>query len=308
MNEELKNAARSTLLALLSGSVPERRDEIVAILDKHVAGVEVLPDAQLGQISTEGNTIRFSFKDLDRCWVIGFSCASALPCYGAHLRVAYKTGQVIEDVIQSDDELYTQEGEFNDALHAAEQMLGATDIDDVPWPPTIPRPVADRESLKNPFEMVIYDLTLMGTAFVMLHEVRHAIIRSQNIQFPALRDEEHECDAWAKSFLLDESENFAQKYGHEPSLSLSKRAMGLAVGALIIHELTPYSQRSGSQAYFSVGERLRALIGNLELPDDDTFWTWAAALLVGIYRRAHRKLDYVGHSPRQLTMALLNDL
>lgn len=308
MTEELKIAARKTLLALLSGSVPERREEIATIFDDHVSGVEVLPDTTSSQISTHGRTIRFSFKDLDRCWIIGFSCASALPCYGAQLQVAYKTGQVIDDVIDGDAELYAREGDFKDALHTAQQFLAASDMSLVPWPPSIPRPLPDRTSLKDSFEMVIYDLTLMGTAFVMLHEVRHAIIRSSNIQFPALRDEENDCDVWAKSFLIEKYDSFARLYGHDHSLSLSKRAMGLAVGALIIHEFTPREQRSGGPLYFSVGDRLRTLLGDLDLSDDDNFWPWAAALLVGIYRRDQRKLPYAGLTPKNLTKALLNDL
>jgi len=34
------------MIALLAGSIPERRDEIVRLVGLHVSGFEVLPDAR----------------------------------------------------------------------------------------------------------------------------------------------------------------------------------------------------------------------------------------------------------------------
>lgn len=61
--------------------------------------------------------------------------------------------------------------------------------------------------------------------------------------------------------------------------------MGLALAALILHEITP--KHGFNPHYFPIKTRLTALLRDTKVPDNDYFWLFAASLLVGIYRQEH---------------------
>ncbi len=66
---------------------------------------------------------------------------------------------------------------------------------------------------------------------------------------------------------------------------LRLRSMGLAVAALILHEITPAFYHGGNCEYFAIVDRLRTLLENTPLPVNDPFWIFAASLLIGILRQ-----------------------
>ncbi len=307
-SDSLEFQAKKALLALLTGAVPERREEVLAIWDHAVAGVDVVPDTDRILFSTHQRRIRLSLRAIDICWVVGFSSASALISYGPYVRIAIDTGQTIEDVSRSDENRYEFESAHREAIHMAQELIGGNGTPPPPWPPGIPQMKDDRSALSSDFDRVIYDVTILALAFVILHELRHAMFQTAGDQPSLIRDEESACDLWAKEFLLSRQSEFAQDYGHDDTLSKSKRALGLAVGTLIIHELTPMLARGGNTEYFSVGDRTRKLISDVELPDSDMYWTWVSSLLIGIHRRASHPLSIGATTPKMLAVQLLDAL
>jgi hypothetical protein len=84
--------------------------------------------------------------------------------------------------------------------------------------------------------------------------------------------------------------------------------MGLALAALILHEITPVWDHGGNRQYFSVADRLRALLENTPLPRNDHFWILAASLLIGIFRQKNIPIDAPAMSAAELAAYLLERL
>ena len=119
------------------------------------------------------------------------------------------------------------------------------------------------------------------------------------------REEEMACDVWARSFMTAHLAQYANDKGHAYHEVLRKRSIGLALAALILHEITPVWEQGGNCQYFSLTERLHALLDNTSLPDNDHFWVFAASLLVGIMRQRHVAIDAPAMGARELTRHLL---
>ncbi len=81
--------------------------------------------------------------------------------------------------------------------------------------------------------------------------------------------------------------------------------MALGLASLILHEITPVWEHGGNNQYFSVGDRLRTILDNTPLPDDDVFWIWTAALLIGMLRQKSISFDPPFMSAKALTQHLL---
>ena len=52
-------------------------------------------------------------------------------------------------------------------------LIGANKLDPRRWPPDIPLPVASRDDLKNVEDIAAFDLVMMATAVLFLHELKH---------------------------------------------------------------------------------------------------------------------------------------
>jgi hypothetical protein len=84
--------------------------------------------------------------------------------------------------------------------------------------------------------------------------------------------------------------------------------MGFALAAFILHEITPVWDHGGNRCYFSVADRLRAILDNTPLPENDHFWRFVASLLIGIFRQRNSAIDAPAMSAYALTRYLLERL
>ena len=57
------------------------------------------------------------------------------------------------------------------------------------------------------------------------------------------------CDAWARLFLTEKLAKYAEDEGLSYEQVLKKRSMGLALGALILYEITSEKDRWGNSCY-----------------------------------------------------------
>lgn len=115
-----------------------------------------------------------------------------------------------------------------------------------------------------------------------------------------------QADVWAREFMTVKLAEFAKGHGHSYLEVLRKRSMGLALAALILHEVTP--QYGGNCDYFSIKTRLTTLLHNTPLPEDDHFWCFAASLLVGVFRQRHITFSPSPMTARALAEHLLDKL
>lgn len=155
---------------------------------------------------------------------------------------------------------------------------------------------------------VAYDLTCLATAFAFFHEFHHVMLDRDDARHNDRREEELACDVWARVFMTAKLAQYAEDYRHDYHEVLRKRSMGLALAALILHEITPFWDHGGNRFYFSVADRLKAILGNTQLPENDHFWQFAASLLIGIFRQRNTPVDAPAMSAYALTHYLLERL
>jgi hypothetical protein len=90
-----------------------------------------------------------------------------------------------------------------------------------------------------------FDLICISTAASLLHELRHVRYAQEGDRPEDRCEEERLCDGAARQFLLERASDYAGMAGVPLAKVLSKRTMGLALTAHIIHEGTPPGRRSG---------------------------------------------------------------
>ncbi len=101
---------------------------------------------------------------------------------------------------------------------------------------------------------------------------------------------------------------YAKEHGHNYAQVHQKRAMGIALAAVIIHAMTPTHAHWGNRQYPPIAERLTAMIGGYNLPAGSSFWPLTACLLITLMRQEGRPLDIIANSNQEMVEVLLDRL
>ncbi|MCW8087713.1 phage exclusion protein Lit family protein [Sabulicella glaciei] len=296
---------RQAVIALMKGAVPERADDIDSLWARYDPDVVLSDDSRHITLNACKERITVSAKTMDVFWLIGFSGWRAIECYSPHVVISAAGGGTVADLMRADEELGEVERAYKERIAAVQDLIAAPDATSSPWPPDLPRPSADREAMEDMQYKSAFDLSCLAAAFTYFHEFRHVMLDRDNERPGDLREEEMACDVWARSFLTAHLAQYALKNGHIYQDVLRKRSMGLAVAALILHEITPLWEQGGNCQYFSLADRLHALLDNTPLPANDHFWIFAASLLIGILRQRHIAINAPQSGARELALYLL---
>ncbi|GGA51852.1 hypothetical protein GCM10011385_01460 [Nitratireductor aestuarii] len=306
---------RTIVLHLLRGAVPERADDLSRLWREHGHEVEIAPSAHGSTMNATSKRIKFDTKTIDFFWLLGFSAWRAIEVYAPALTLATATGITLEAALNIDNERGQFEQDYKHRISSAKSLLNAAATFEIEWPEDIPQPTADRESLSNGQDKAVFDLVALALAFALLHEFKHVQARAVEAaeQTPeddrqAAAEEEMACDTWARNFMTTGIDAYAQSHDHTYGQVEQKRAMGIALAAVIIHAMTPLHAHWGSDDYPPIGDRLEAMIGGYNLPDASAFWVFTACLLIALMRQDGRRLDYTGSSFREFVMTLLAEL
>lgn len=289
---------------LMKGAVPERANEIDALWDRYHPQVVVIQSRSGITLNATKDRIEFDPKVVDVFWLIGFSGWRAIECYSPHVIVSAHYGMTLQELFDDDDKLPEVERAYKERLAAARNLIEQQYASAAPWPDDLPRPVSDRDALDGDQHRSTFDLVLIALAFAFFHEFRHVMLDFDTARPGERREEELQCDVWAREFMTAKLEGYARDHKHEYHEVLRKRSMGLALAALILHEITP--NHGFNPHYFSIKTRLTTLLAETKLPDNDHFWRFAAALLVGIFRREHHAFAPPPMAARQLADHLLD--
>lgn len=294
--------------ALLLGATPERKEEIEALWDCYAPKVCVVENTRGVNINAGKDRIQFDHKTLEAIWLLGFNGWRSIETYSPAIILSGITGGSLEDTLRSDDELAVFEMDYKSRSNSARSIIEENSLALITWPQDVPRPEADRETLNSHQEMAAFDLVCLATAYVFLHELRHVKFLRDGDCPADRREEEIACDVWARSFLTDKVGSYAKSIGQAFSRVLDKRAMGIALGAMILHEITPESARWGTAEYPPITTRIQAMISGSPLAKESHYWLFTACLLVGIFRQAHRPLPTYAPSTNELVEQLITDL
>lgn len=290
---------------LLEAAVPERTSEFRELWNTYSPTVEIATDTPGFTLNANKRRILFQHKALDVLWIIGFSAWESIATYSPAIAIALNTSKRLEDALGNDDGRGELEMHYKARLAAARDIIESADTDPNMWPNDVPQPGLNR-STASIEQASAYDLTLLATAFVLFHEFRHVMLDQDGQRPDDPAEEELLCDTWAREFMTVKLADYAQTHGHSYSQVLNKRAAAMALGSLMLHEITPIAMHGGVPSdYPPFAARIRAISGGMTLPEDSTYWIYAGCLLVGALRRQHRTLDIVTNSPRELVNLLI---
>lgn len=297
---------RTIILHLLRGAMPERADEISGLWCQYGHAVEVAPSTKGVTMNADAKRIKIDTKTIDFFWLLGFSAWRAIEVYSPALMAATLTGMPLDQALNIDDARGQYEFDFKQRIASAQSLIVAEQTADISWPADIPTPTADRAGFGDDQHRTAFDLVALALAFALLHEFRHVMYCADNSAPSTLPEEEIACDTWAREFMTSGLATYAREHGHNYDQVQQKRAMGIALAAVIIHAMTPTQAHWGNRQYPPIAERLTAMISGYNLPAGSSFWLFTACLLIALMRQENRPLDIVAHSNRAIVEMLLD--
>ncbi|MBY5286872.1 phage exclusion protein Lit family protein [Pseudomonas aeruginosa] len=309
MNHQLNHPqAEQAVLRLLKAAVPERSSEIDDLWKKYKPAVQISEDSPGTSIDATRHRIRFDNKTMRAIWLIGFNGWNCLSLYSPAVVLAQIFNLSIDQILGEDDERGRLEFDYRSRSSLAERLVSASSPDAITWPEDIPEPGSDRENLTSDQEKVTFDLVCMATAYVFLHEFRHVMFDSDGDRPSARLEEETSCDVWARAFMTEKIGEYARATTQPHQSFLQKRAMAMALGAIILHDLTPETGRWGSEDYPPIADRIHSMVSGIGPSLDSNYWLFAACLLIGVFRRSGRSLPMTISDNRKLVDDLIEQL
>ncbi|AJR22504.1 MULTISPECIES: phage exclusion protein Lit family protein [unclassified Sphingobium] len=297
---------QTIVLSLLRGAVPEKADELCRLWADHQHSVEVAPSGAGLTLNATSKRIKFDTKTVDFFWLLGFAAWHAIEVYAPALILVTSTGVSIDAALKADHGRGQFEFDFKQRIAAAHSLRAAGSTAAIQWPEDIPMPTADRASLGDARAMAASDLVGLAFAFALLHELKHVIFRAAGNAPEEGYEEELACDTWARETMTSNLAEYARDNGHTFAQVAQKRAMGIALAAIIVHAMTPVHAQRGNADYPPIGERIRAMIDGHGLSEGSPFWTFTACLLIAIMRQESRPLDLVATSDKAVVEGLLD--
>jgi hypothetical protein len=207
--------------------------------------------------------------------------------------------EIASSVMSNAPDQAQAEKAFEDELRKAEELRSVVSVDAFEWPSHIPEPTSPPPCRTR--ERAIVDLVKFAAAYAFLHETRHVMFTNDGNPPADARDEEIECDKFARDFLLQKIPEYCASTGYPEEGVLNKRLMGVALGAFNLVAVTPKETRSGSMSHPPLGSRLRELLLKSSAPAGAKVWVFVCCLLLSVLRRE-------GKLPQKLTYSDPRDL
>lgn len=304
---------RQALDLLFQGVAPERFDEVSKLIDEYAAHFRLLGDSP--GFSLEAGpfgAIQFTQRSLEQLWLFCFSGLQALHCYSGLLVAAswYSLPVTLKDLedLPGQQVLMQRFDELQKKL--AELRTAQSDLD-VDWPEDIPKPTAGRP--QDTQHAAFFDLTLIATAYIFLHELKHIIFAAEEDAPDDPVVEEYECDAFARRILFDQIDEYSRSSGDPAEGVLMKRSMAVALASGFLFASTPKDRLGGSSTHPPIYGRWKEALSSVNLPDNDYHWLFfcsvALALVVngGISLPTENVTSFKGYA-LQLVEAVQNGI
>jgi hypothetical protein len=302
-----------TLLAItvidnvVLAAAPERAADWRALVNRYSPTFHILKDRKGVTMQARCGRVEFDSKTMGWIWLLGFAGWRAFVAHGPHLLLRSLTQQPVDAGMRSADQGYASaEAAFETVLYVTRDLAQVDTLDEQDgWPDGIPPRQCDKTGF-DVEQQAAFDLTMIATAYALLHEVKHVMFNRDGGP-PSSLDEEMACDMFARDFILDKVGAYASK-AEEAAKVMAKRAMGIALGAYVVYEFTAPDQRAGGPKYPPIADRLDALIAKLPLGDDSPFWDFAASLLIAMLRRRNEAIPVPNADGRALCAALIGEV
>ena len=254
------------------------------------------------------NQIHICDYSLDVVWILGFTAWKLFTYHHidfiSNLRGRQNTTLQCS---QNDYQRYLDNQVIRDLQCTVKQILDSNSRSKITWPDSVPFPQADRNGFSIE-QQATFDIIMIAASFILLHEVKHVKFNNQNNARPQGPDEEIACDTFAKEFLLDKIGDFVVSRSESHQEVLTKRAMGIVLGAFVIYTFTPQEGYSGNNDYPHICDRLENLILIEDIDSDNILWIWAGTLLLGMLYPSTPNFDNLPDTPKDLCRCLIDGL
>lgn len=286
----MNNAAEDAVKAVICASAPEREADLSRMWDEHQPNVNHVDDRR-GFTLKAGSfgLVLFNYKSMCQIWLLGFAAQYSFDLFLPYLFISQVNGSSFlpSDAIAEPEEKDIF-AEISIIFQAIDELRESDDIDNITWPLNMPRPVNGKPG--NEKGGMTFDLLCIASAYCFLHELRHVQLRNQGTNLDSIQ-EEHACDDYARVFLLDEIEHYAQQTGYNLAKLKSKRTMGIALASIFLLVVTPESCWHGSRTHPSVVSRIRSLTDAVGVSNNDYFWSYLACLLLSVFCVRRMSID-----------------
>jgi hypothetical protein len=304
----------STTLAfgIIFQCAPERQESLRAFWERYSIQFELVEDRAGIVLNADKDRVQYACKDLQVLWLLGFSLWRSIELLGPAILLPTLTGTTSASVLACDNLLDQIERDYRERLAAVATLIGASEMDPAKWPPDSPQPVACRSELSDPEDVAVYDLVMMATAVLFLHELKHVEFHAQHRRGsarPGRPDEEElQCDVWARDWFMSHIAAYAREHDHDFREVSSKRAIALLYVCEYLRLAHQHAGNFASADYPPLAARIAALSGGINLPADDKFWIFSACILWAEARRQGRKNapESSDISPKDITMRLID--
>lgn len=200
-----------------------------------------------------------------------------------------------------------EDAAFKAILDAVKELNTAFHEEDFEWPSDIPEPEKGRPS--DAERAAVYDLTCMATAYVFLHELKHVIFYVDGNAPDDARDEEYQCDQFAKDMMISKVDQYAATSGYPEKKVRMKCMMGIALASAFILFATGKGQLAGSGSHPPIHGRWLATVKDVNLPDDDRFWLYFSSLSLVLLKYYSIDIEpKVVKNYKSLCLDLISDL
>jgi len=272
--EELTEGVRQLILE----SAPERRSDLEDLWRRFAPNFAHASDTK--GFKMEGGPwglVVFTPRTTLQIWILGFASWKAFEAYHPYVLIPVPLTTANDpDRVEIEKALATD-------LRTERELNETAELQTFMWPQHIPQPGPTPPT--NTRDHAVVDLVKIATAFVFLHEVRHAIFRDENNAPESSIDEEFACDEFARDYLLDQIPLYCAETGDDQKAVLDKRLMGIVLGAFVLLQITPEDRRSGSADHPAVVARFRKLIRRQTHQSGRTVFVYACSLLFGTLRQ-----------------------
>ena len=294
---------------LFEGVVPERLDEVLDLIKAHSAQFRRIGDKPGFNLDAGAfGAIQFTQRSLEQLWLFGFSGIFALHCYSgiAVLAKCYGLNFNLDEIDSLPDQKEADD-QFSKLIDTVEHLKNAESEYDFTWPHGIPKPEDGKP--RNIEQAAIFDLVLMATAYVFLHELKHVIFEAEGNAPEDPTEEEMQCDAFASDMMLGQIKKYSESSGYPENKVRMKRSIGIALGSTFLAVATPTVNLSGTKSHPPVHKRWSATLGSIQLEENDFYWLYFASLAIALLK--HKQIDFPSQtliSFRQLAMSAIEAL
>lgn len=278
------------LQKLFEGVVPERREEILSLVERYSAQFRRIGDKPGFHLDAGAfGVIQFTQRSLDQFWLFGFAGLYALHSYSgiAWLAKSHNLKFDLADIDGLPDQR-AQNLRFATMLSYIDTLNTSSAECDFTWPEAVPNPENGKPT--NLEQAVVFDLILMATAYIFLHELKHVIFEAEKNAPSDVVEEEMQCDAFAAGVMLDGVSKYAVSSGYSEQGVRMKRSMGIALGAAFLAVATPQCNLGGTASHPPVHKRWSATLTSIDLDENDFYWLYFASLAIAILK--HRAIHF----------------